>query len=71
MCRTNKEQLRLIILKKLRTASLNSKFIGSYKKKVYSHQYISYNQGRNQDFAKGGRELKNEKNLWRNFDDVF
>jgi len=32
--RTDKEHLRLTILKKLRTASLNSKFTGSYKKSV-------------------------------------
>jgi len=32
--RTDKEQLRLKILKKLRTASLKSEFTGSYKKKV-------------------------------------
>jgi len=31
--RTDKEQLRLEILKKLRTASLNSEFTGFYKKK--------------------------------------
>jgi len=32
--RTNYEQLKLKILKKLRTVSFNSKFIGSYKKCV-------------------------------------
>jgi len=33
--------MRLKILKKLRTASLNSKFTGSYKKKCIC-RYISY-----------------------------
>jgi len=32
--RTDSEQLRLKILERLRTASLNSEFTGSYKKRV-------------------------------------
>jgi len=32
--RTDQEQLRLKVLKKLRTASLNSEFTGSYKKGI-------------------------------------
>jgi len=41
--------LRLKILKKLRTANLNSKFTTSYK-----NVYFSYHQGRIQHFVKEG-----------------
>ena len=51
-----KKQMRLKIGKKLKTASHNSKFTGSYQKRVNTlctYYFISL-QSRSQDFERGG-----------------
>jgi len=54
--------MRLKILKKLRTASLNSTFTGSYKKSVHALCKSCDVQGRRQEnFQGGANEKKTEK----------